>query len=102
MNLRENMTIASLDMVSSRTFINQKKEKRISGEFYEKLSVKANGIEDNIMNLSGGNQQKIVLSKWLMKHIKVLILDEPTRAWTWVPKWKFIMLLRNLRREELQ
>ena len=80
MNLRENMTIASLDMVSSRTFINQKKEKRISGEFYEKLSVKANGIEDNIMNLSGGNQQKIVLSKWLMKHIKVLILDEPTRG----------------------
>ncbi len=80
MNLRENMTIASLRMVSSKAFINKKKEKGISGEFYEKLSVKANGIEDNIMNLSGGNQQKIVLSKWLMKDIKVLILDEPTRG----------------------
>ena len=80
MNLRENMTIASLDMISNKTFINRKKEKSISGEFYEKLSVKANGIEDNIMNLSGGNQQKIVLSKWLMKDIRVLILDEPTRG----------------------
>ncbi len=80
MNLRENMTIASLDHISARTWINKKKEKKISHEFYEKLAVKANGIEDNIMNLSGGNQQKIVLSKWLMKDIKVLILDEPTRG----------------------
>ncbi|MDD3337576.1 MAG: ATP-binding cassette domain-containing protein [Lachnospiraceae bacterium] len=80
MNLRENMTIASLKAISSRGVINRKKEKELSGEYYGKLKVKASGIEDNIMNLSGGNQQKIVLSKWLMKDIKVLILDEPTRG----------------------
>lgn len=80
MNLRENMTLASLDAISGESIINKKKEKDISEKFYGKLRVKANGIEDNIMNLSGGNQQKIVLAKWLMKDIKVLILDEPTRG----------------------
>lgn len=80
MCLRENMTIASLSDISKHGIINHKKEKSLSREYYEKLSVKAGGIEDNIMNLSGGNQQKIVLSKWLMKDIKVLILDEPTRG----------------------
>ena len=80
MNLRENMTIASLDAVSGKGFISAKAEKECAAEYYGKLRVKAEGIEDNIMNLSGGNQQKIVLSKWLMKDIKVLILDEPTRG----------------------
>lgn len=80
MTLRENMTIASLREVSENGFIKKRKEKELAGEFYGRLKVKAEGIEDNIMNLSGGNQQKIVLSKWLMKDIKVLILDEPTRG----------------------
>lgn len=80
MCLRENMTVASLEDISVRGILKQKKEKSLSWEYYEKLSVKAGGIEDNIMNLSGGNQQKIVLAKWLMKDIRVLILDEPTRG----------------------
>lgn len=80
MNLRENMTIASLKAISNKYIISKKAELNIANKFYEKLRVKSNGIEDNIMNLSGGNQQKIVLSKWLMKDIKVLILDEPTRG----------------------
>lgn len=80
MTLRENMTIASLSSISKRGFINKKTEKEVATKYYDLLKVKAVGIEDNIMNLSGGNQQKIVLSKWLMKDIKVLILDEPTRG----------------------
>ena len=80
MCLRENMTIASLEAVSEKGIFNRKKEKSLAEEYYGKLRVKAEGIEDNIMNLSGGNQQKIVLSKWLMKDIKVLFLDEPTRG----------------------
>lgn len=80
MTLRENMTIASLKDVSAYGFVKKKKEKELAKKFYDRLKVKAEGIEDNIMNLSGGNQQKIVLSKWLMKDIKVLILDEPTRG----------------------
>lgn len=80
MCLRENMTIASLNAVSRKGIFNRKRERDMAEEYYGKLQVKAGGIEDNIMNLSGGNQQKIVLSKWLMKDIKVLFLDEPTRG----------------------
>lgn len=80
MCLRENMTIASLETISDSGVVNRKRERTLAQEYYGKLRVKAEGIEDNIMNLSGGNQQKIVLSKWLMKDIKVLFLDEPTRG----------------------
>ncbi|WP_010257193.1 sugar ABC transporter ATP-binding protein [Treponema primitia] len=80
MNLRENMTLASLSMVSRFGFFNSEKEKNVSSLFFDKLKVKASGIEDNILSLSGGNQQKIVLARWLMKTVKVLILDEPTRG----------------------
>ena len=82
MTLRENMTLASLKNISHHGVINRKIEKEMSEEFYNKLRVKARGIETHISDLSGGNQQKIVLSKWMMKEkeIKVLILDEPTRG----------------------
>jgi ABC-type sugar transport system ATPase subunit len=80
MNLRENMTISSLPAVSKGGIVNKANEQKISQHFYDKLHVKAEGINANIMNLSGGNQQKIVLAKWLMKDLKVLILDEPTRG----------------------
>ena len=82
MTLRENMTLASLKNISHHGVINRKIEKEMSEEFYNKLRVKARGIETHISDLSGGNQQKIVLSKWMMKEkeIKILILDEPTRG----------------------
>lgn len=80
MNLRENMTLANFSAVSRFGFINMETEKQISREFFEKLKVKSAGIEDTITNLSGGNQQKVVLARWLMTAIKVLILDEPTRG----------------------
>lgn len=80
MSLRENMTIASLKEIAGRGVIDREKERSIAEKYYRILAVKAQGIEDNIMNLSGGNQQKIVLSKWLMRDLKVLILDEPTRG----------------------
>lgn len=80
MTLRENMTIASLKSISKVGFLLNRREEKLARTYYDMLHVKAGGIEDNIMNLSGGNQQKIVLSKWMMKDLKVLILDEPTRG----------------------
>ena len=80
MNIRENMTIASLAEISDHSVINKRRENEVTDSFYDKLKVKAQGTGDNILNLSGGNQQKVVLAKWLMKDIKVLILDEPTRG----------------------
>lgn len=80
MNLRENMTLASLPEISRNGFINKNKETSVSQEYFGKLKVKADSLEQNIMDLSGGNQQKIILSRWLMKDIRVLILDEPTHG----------------------
>ncbi|HBE77036.1 MAG TPA: D-xylose ABC transporter ATP-binding protein [Firmicutes bacterium] len=80
MNLKENMTISSLHAVSTAGIVSKVSEQTIAQRFFDKLHVKAEGLNTNIMNLSGGNQQKIVLAKWLMKDLKVLILDEPTRG----------------------
>jgi len=80
MTLRENMTIASLKDISKAGFLQKKREVNLAQTFYDMLHVRAGGIEDYILNLSGGNQQKVVLSKWMMKDLKVLILDEPTRG----------------------
>lgn len=80
MNIRENMTIASLRAVSWKEVIRKKKERGLAGRFFERLKIKAGGIDASIRSVSGGNQQKVVLSKWLMKNLKVLILDEPTRG----------------------
>lgn len=67
--------------VSSRFgFIRSKHEKGIGGQLKEKLKVKLNSIEDPISSLSGGNQQKVVIAKWLNTDCDVLILDEPTRG----------------------
>jgi ABC-type sugar transport system ATPase subunit len=80
MDIRGNMTIASLHAISRNGVISGKRERALAGEYYDRMRVKAAGIEANVMSISGGNQQKVVLAKWLMKDLKVLILDEPTRG----------------------
>ena len=56
------------------------KERRITAQQIEQLAIKTPGQEQVVENLSGGNQQKVVIGKWLVTHPKVLILDEPTRG----------------------
>ena len=80
MTVRENISITSLNEISNKGVISPKKENALATTFFQKLRIRATGIEDNILNLSGGNQQKTVLAKWLARDIKVLILDEPTRG----------------------
>ncbi len=79
-SLRENISLPNLKKLHRRLMLNQKKEKKLVSEMAKRLSVKAPGIEVDAYSLSGGNQQKVVLSKWLMSDPKVLILDEPTRG----------------------
>lgn len=79
-NLKENISLSSLRKVSRYTFLNLKKEKRLTERYFQKMKIKASGLEAAAMTLSGGNQQKVVLSKCLMTDAKVLILDEPTRG----------------------
>ena len=78
--VRANASLAALDSVANGWFIDQKREKALSDEYVSKLKVKTPSIEQKVMNLSGGNQQKVVIAKWMATHPKVLILDEPTRG----------------------
>ncbi|NLM19304.1 MAG: sugar ABC transporter ATP-binding protein [Clostridiaceae bacterium] len=80
MSIRENITISCLEDISSRGFISSKAENAISHDFSDKLQIKSTGIEQKVENLSGGNQQKVVIAKWLATRPKILILDEPTRG----------------------
>ncbi|MEG0256998.1 MAG: sugar ABC transporter ATP-binding protein [Christensenella sp.] len=78
--IRENTTMTSLNKVSKGGIINHKKDKTFTKNVLAKLSTKYGSIEDRVASLSGGNQQKVALSKWLAADCELIILDEPTRG----------------------
>jgi len=80
MTVRENTTLPCLREEMHGGVISRTREKEITETYVRQLSIKTPGIEQHVVNLSGGNQQKVVIAKWLATHPKVLILDEPTRG----------------------
>ena len=80
MTVRENSSLPSLDRDQNKGFLNQDKEIEIADRAVEQMSIKTPSIEQIARFLSGGNQQKIVLGKWLAMNPKLLMLDEPTRG----------------------
>ena len=80
MVVRENISLANLDAITRMGFVNRREEKRVSVQFVEDLMIKTPSVEQQVQNLSGGNQQKVVLAKWLFTQSRVLIFDEPTRG----------------------
>jgi ABC-type sugar transport system ATPase subunit len=80
MSVAQNITLPSLEDFSSAGFIRRKEESSRSQEFVEAFSIKTPSLRQKVMYLSGGNQQKVLLARWLMKKLKVIILDEPTRG----------------------
>jgi rhamnose transport system ATP-binding protein len=75
-----NATLASLDKISRAGFLRSDLEKRLASQYYERFRVKAPTIATLVKNLSGGNQQKVSLARWLMTEPRILILDEPTQG----------------------
>ena len=94
--IRENITLPALARYSSAGLVNKQSESVVSREMCEKLNVKTPSIETNAGNLSGGNQQKVVLAKWLSLNPRLLIFDEPTRGIDVGAKSEIYQLMRNL------
>ena len=99
MNIKENITLPNLKQVSKNGIIHKPREQGRAQEYKDLLTIKANSILTNLMTLSGGNQQKVVLGKWLMTHPKVLFLDEPTRGIDVGAKYEIYKLIENLAHE---
>ncbi|MBU9297986.1 sugar ABC transporter ATP-binding protein [Burkholderia multivorans] len=79
-DIRTNISLANLRGVSKYGVVNEHEEVSVAADFLKKLRIRAQGVSHVVGNLSGGNQQKVVLSKWLFSEPDVLILDEPTRG----------------------
>ncbi len=80
LSVSENSVMANLDEFTSAGFVKRKKVNQVTREYVDKLSIKTPSVNQLIKNLSGGNQQKVVIAKWLIKNCDILIFDEPTRG----------------------
>jgi ribose transport system ATP-binding protein len=80
LSVRENISLAALPRLSRGGLVSQAKQDEIVRFFMERLRIKASGPDQKVSDLSGGNQQKVLLARWLCLNPKVLLLDEPTRG----------------------
>ncbi|PKO03514.1 MAG: ABC transporter ATP-binding protein [Chloroflexi bacterium HGW-Chloroflexi-5] len=98
-DIKENITLANLKAISNGIVINQPKEMSVTSDYREKLNIKCSSLQQLTVNLSGGNQQKVVLSKWLFATPDVLILDEPTRGIDVGAKYEIYTIINRLASE---
>jgi ribose transport system ATP-binding protein len=96
MTVRENVTLPSLRRFASLFLIRRDRERKTANEQIASLNIKTPGCEALVLNLSGGNQQKVVLGKWLAMQPRVMILDEPTRGIDVGAKAEIYKLMRAL------
>src|SRR5438105_391988 len=95
-DVRKNVTLASLDQVAPRSVIDDIRELRAASEYRNRMRIRCSDVYQQAGQLSGGNQQKVVLSKWLMTDPKVLILDEPTRGIDVGAKYEIYCIINEL------
>jgi monosaccharide-transporting ATPase len=96
MSVRENITLGILPRLTSMGVVDEAKQRAIVDRFMARLAIKAASVEQKIRELSGGNQQKVLLARWLCTDPKLLILDEPTRGIDVGAKAEIQSLIREL------
>jgi len=99
LSIGPNITLPDLSNITHRGFLSPKSERRLAEHWIERMSIKAPGPNALCLNLSGGNQQKVVLSKWLATKVKVFILDHPTRGVDVGAKEEVYELIRELAKQ---
>ena len=97
--IKDNITLSNLEEISDAGVINEPKELTVTREYRDKLNIKCSSILQLAVNLSGGNQQKVVLSKWLFANPDILILDEPTRGIDVGAKYEIYTIINRLASE---
>jgi len=98
-SILSNIALPNLDKVTGKLFVSRKKEQVLAAEYIEKLRIKTTGSAQKLKSLSGGNQQKVVISKWLARSPKIFIMDEPTRGIDVGAKTEIYKLINQLTAE---
>ncbi len=98
-DVKNNTTLANLKAVATNSIINRPKELNVANEYRDNLNIRCSSVLQKTLNLSGGNQQKVVLSKWLFANPEILILDEPTRGIDVGAKYEIYTIINRLAAE---
>ena len=95
-SIKVNTSLAHLDAISSHTVIDGDKEYAVAEEYRDKLKIKTPTVEQLVGNLSGGNQQKVLLAKWMFAEPDIMLLDEPTRGIDVGAKYEIYCIINDL------
>ncbi len=98
-DIKRNITMANLKKISKFGVVNRDAERHIAEDFRKQMNIKSSSIDQQVGNLSGGNQQKVILSKWIFTDPDILILDEPTRGIDVGAKYEIYTIIQRLANE---
>jgi putative multiple sugar transport system ATP-binding protein len=97
--IQRNITLSNLPKVSRNSILNEARETQVAEQYRKTLNIRTPSVFQRVINLSGGNQQKVVLSKWLFAEPEVLILDEPTRGIDVGAKFEIYAIINDLSKQ---
>ncbi len=98
-SIKRNITLSRLGFISERGVIDAEKEQMLSNDYREKLSIKTPSVEQYVNNLSGGNQQKVLVAKWMFAQPEIMMLDEPTRGIDVGAKYEIYCIINDMAAE---
>lgn len=96
MSIKENAQLSVIDRISNKGFLSKKKSNDLMEQMIEKYSIKIGNMDDKILTLSGGNQQKVIIAKWIGNDPEILLCDEPTRGIDVGAKAEVYKILRDI------